>query len=26
VRLEGIDQLGKKNPPHRDSNPRPSGL
>jgi hypothetical protein len=25
VQLEGLGQL-KKNPPHRDSNPRPSGL
>jgi hypothetical protein len=25
VRLEGLGQL-KKNPPHQDSNPRPSGL
>jgi hypothetical protein len=26
VRLEGLGQLKKKNPPHQDLNPRPSGL
>jgi hypothetical protein len=26
VRLKGLGQLKKRNPPHRESNPRPSGL
>jgi hypothetical protein len=26
VRPEGLGQFKKKDPPHRDSNPRPSGL